>query len=78
MKPQFKQFLKSKKLYWKFFKNCLLQSDSNIISNFQTFQITLKHGWLWSAFTWDETPQGYKFWKDVSEKWNKIQQMEIQ
>ena len=69
-KPNIVQFLKDNGVYEVFFENLFKQKQGRDLSNYFLFGFS-NYNAISSAFTWDDTPEGDTFWRELSEEWSK-------
>lgn len=62
---QFFKFLKRNDIYGKFLNN--INNVGRKIKYF--FERADKSAYVSSAFNWDRTPEGFKYWDDINRKW---------
>lgn len=76
---KFKIFLKKEGVFYDYLKNCYLLNHGKhrlytnpfSIPFFQDmFKRKLYTQLISSSFIWIETPQGYKFWERINDKWH--------
>lgn len=67
-KPNIVQFLKDNGVYDMFFAN-LLNNKQGEDLNFYFFSHFSTVSAIMAAFTWTETPEGYRFWEVISDRW---------
>ena len=73
MKEQFITFLKKHRCLRAYRKNLLLEKS-------EIFEVWADgihvRDYLWSAFTWEPTPQGHGYWAGLADKWDSYLQDE--
>jgi hypothetical protein len=70
MKEQFKQFLKSKKLFKLFCK--YIKEQRNISFDTCIKLVNFPSNYVWESFTWDKTNEGGEFWNHITQEWEAI------
>lgn len=77
----FIRFLKKHKAYHKYLSNCFSNNGYNVRSNvnnqltvndFIKYELENRCLFINTAFLWDETNEGYKFWYKIFNEWEKI------
>lgn len=67
MKEKFINFLKEHDAYEKFIKNL---ESAEIYPSFDVFcRVEGFLDWTSTAFNWDSTPEGYRFWFELDDLW---------
>ena len=68
----FYRFLKEENVFISYFKNLYrkykMESNKQLSILLRAYQIDL----IDYAFSWATTPQGYKFWQTINEKWKGV------
>lgn len=69
-KPNIVQFLKDSGVYEMFFANLLNKKQVDSLSQY-FLSYFFNDNAISAAFTWDDTPEGDTFWRELSEEWSK-------
>lgn len=73
--PAFIKALQTAGLYAQFMRNLAYGSDPVLPArhrNWDRYKHSVRpYGYVWSAFTWDETPEGHETWKTLTMYWER-------
>lgn len=77
----FIRFLKKHKAYNKFLSNCFSNNGYRVrnnlnnqetVNDFIKYELENRCLFINKAFVWDDTNEGYRFWYNISNEWEKI------
>ncbi len=68
--PELASFLKDNLVYNMFFENCMRVDYQRFPSGGFKFVDRTKSGYIFGAFEFGSSPQGFAHWKKIDEKWN--------